>query len=431
MQTAHLYNFEGASFAFGLFWQPLTSQTGSERTKEIKSLANEMSFDLYMIHNGIMHSVGFAKADSNIRPGVFAGAAIISKTLEVKEKARDFIFVSKLNDGRWVYVAQREGAILPDGDRVLPSEDAARACLLEHMSLGDWPLIVAPAFWGIENSREMSFELDIVPRKKGGKLELHKWWRLLPLDRRRAALSMHSGKIIIAALVAIGLIGGGVYYKKKKAEEEARIAAEIAAQQRDATGAILPPEHPWKTRPLAADMMDACLTALAGQNLFPGNWTVSEVLCADGRLSIAWVPKPGGWIRHLQEIAPNVVVAMDGSSASVGVPLPSLTTGYDEAAPAENERLIEMYATAQQYGVVFSLTPVASAVPAVLPGQDPAAGAPPPDWKEIGWTATNVVFPEAVLSALDGNGFRLNAMKAAWRDGRFVWTMEGTQYVRL
>jgi hypothetical protein len=26
--------------------------------------------------------------------------------------------------------------------------------------------------------------------------------------------------------------------------------------------------------------------------------------------------------------------------------------------------------------------------------------------------------------------FRLSAMNAQWRDGQFVWTMEGSQYVR-
>ncbi len=430
--TPHLFTVDGATFALGLFWQPLSASGGSERAKEIVSLAGELSFDLHVIRNSITPCVGFAKSSQALRSGVMSAAALISKTLETEKQVRDFIFVSSLPDGKWAYVAQRDGAILPGADMALASEDAARATLLEHLSLGDWALIVAPAIWGVNGSVEMSFD-EAIPRKKNGKLRLHGWWRLLPVDRKRAVLALHSGKIAIAGVLALAVLGGGIYHKRvqaKKAEAAAQAAAEAAAGLRDESGAPLPPEHPWKSQPDAGDMMRACLDTLAGQRLFPGNWDINEIGCGEGRLTVSWRPRVGGWIKHLKEIEPTAVVAMDGSSASVSAELPALQTGRDEAVPAENDRLIAMYSTAQAYGVRFTLAPAtAPAAPPALPGQDPSA-APQPDWKEISWKAEGVDLPEVVLSALGGDGFRMKTMRAAWVGGKFVWTMEGTQYVQ-
>lgn len=422
----HVFTVDGASFALGLFWQPLSGGTPSERNKEVRALADELSFNLSVIRSTSMHCVGFAKSGAVLRPGVFSAAACVSKTLDVEDRVRDFIFVSSLPDGRWMYVAQRDGAILPDGDMAFASEDSARAHLLEHMSLGDWPKIIAPAIWGVRGSIERSFE-DILPRGKNGKIKVHKWWRLVPVDRKQAAISFHSGKAVVVVLVVASMVGGGLYYKKWKAEKEAAAAAAAAAMARDAAGVPLPPEHPWKSQPQARDLLAACMSTLSSQNLFPGNWDVAGIECADGRLVVSWVPRAGGWIRHLKEIEPAAMVAIDGSAASVSVGLPPLHAGLDEPAPIENDRLVAMYATSQTYGVPFVAQAATQAEVPVLPGQE---AAPAAQWKEIGWRAEGVSFPETVLAALDGPGFRMKSLRAKWQDGKFVWTMEGIQYVQ-
>lgn len=422
----HLFTIDGASFALGLFWQPLSGGTPSERSREVRALAEELSFDLSVIRSASMHCAGFAKSGQTFRPGVFSAAACVSKTLEVEERVRDFVFVSPLPDGSWMYVAQRDGAILPDGDIAFASEDAARARLLEHMSLGDWPKIIAPAIWGVRGAAERSFE-DILPRGKNGKIKIHKWWRLVPVNRRRAAISLHSGKLVIAGVLIAAMAGGAFFHKKWKAEKEAAAAA-AASIQRDETGVPLPPEHPWKSQPQARYFLAACMGTLSSQTLFPGNWDVSNVECREGTLVVSWVPRPGGWIKHLKEIAPTAMVAMDGSAASVSASLPQLPVGQDEPAPIENDRLVAMYSTAQAYGVPFAAAAAAPVAAPALPGQEVTA--PAQDWKEIGWRAEGVSFPEAVLAALDGPGFRMTSLRAKWQDGRFVWTMEGIQYVQ-
>lgn len=436
MADVYLFAVEGKTFALGLFWQPLSAATPAERHKEVGSLARELSFDLAVTRNSTTHCVGFAKTSQSVRAGVFSAAAIVSKTLEIEQRARDFIFVSPLPDGKWAYVAQKDGMILSDGDTVFASEDAARAHMLGHMSLGDWQVMIAPSIWGISNTTERNF-IELIPRKKNGKIRVHKWWRLMPVDRRRAVITAHAWKIVLLASTAAVAISGGVYYKKWKTERDAGLAAEAdAAAAKQATAVVQNgaddqagrPENPWKSQPLAGDMAKSCIAALAGQRLFPGNWDLSMIECAGGQLRISWKPRAGGWIKHLKEIVPSAEIAEDGSSASVVTALPELQTGYDEDAPMREERLIHMYSTAQLYGVTFGINDANPVTTLALPGQE--VQAPRALWREIKWTVDGAVFPGVVLAALDGPGFRMNSMRAKWVDGKFVWTMEGTQYVQ-
>ena len=136
------------------------------------------------------------------------------------------------------------------------------------------------------------------------------------------------------------------------------------------------------------------------------------------------MPNEGGWIKHLREIEPSAVIALDGSSASIQSSLPALAGGGDERVLSENERLVAMYSAAQAYGITF----VAANVD--IPPPMPGAQQPLPDWREISWQAHGVQFPDAVLAALDGPGFRMTSMVAKWSGGKFIWTMEGVQYVQ-
>lgn len=420
-ETTHLFTIEGEHFALGLFWQPLSGGTAADRKKELRTLAAELTYDLAVIRQSSMVCAGFANS-KKVKAKTFSAAAIVSKTLEMERDAKDFIFVSALPDGRWMYVAQRDGAILPDGDMVFSSEDAARSQLMEHMSLGDWGNLIAPDDWGVRGSTEKSFA-DLLPRKKNGKISTHNWWRLIPVKNSQAMLALHARKIVIgvAGVAAVGF--GGHFYQQWKARQDALAALRASMSVEQAP--VAPPEHPWKNQPQARDVLRSCIDTLAQQNLFPGNWGISGVECSGGALTISWKPKEGGWIKHLKEIVPDATIAMDGSTASVRASLPAMAVGLDEAVTTEGDRLVGMYSAAQTYGVKFTVSPAIAAP--TLPGQGNQI---PPDWREVGWQAQGVEFPEAVLVALDGPGFRMRSMHAEWKDGKFVWVMEGTQYVQ-
>lgn len=420
MKELHVFEVEGVSFAAGLFWQPLSSSNSSSRKKEIQSLSKELSYNLVVTRESDMFTAGFSDT-RHMKAGVFSAAAIISKGIEMEFGAKNFIFVAPIASGRWIYVVQRQ-SILPEGDLVFASEDAARAQFMEHMSVGDWEQVIVPNDWGVGQGIEKSFA-DFLPRTKKGKIKSFKWWRLMPVGAGISTqFSLHRGKILLGMAALSSLVVGDMYYKQwqeKKAAEEA-----LQAALRDQSGSLIPLEHPWKKAPLASDFLEACSTALAQQNLFPGNWSISNINCVGGSLSISWVPNEGGWIKHLREIEPSAVIALDGSSASIQSSLPALDGGGDERVLSENERLVAMYSAAQAYGITF----VAANVD--IPPPMPGAQQPLPDWREISWQAHGVQFPDAVLAALDGPGFRMTSMVAKWSGGKFIWTMKGVQYVQ-
>ncbi len=227
--VSHTFTVDGMIFISGLFWYPLAGTSQSERAQEIKSLAKEQDFDLYILRSTSTYYVGFAHSDGQARIGVSSAAAVVSKTLELESSAREFIFVSPLPDGHWMYVAQRDGVILPDADKCFPNEDAAKSRLLEDISLGDWSLIIAPDIWGVTGSIERDF-VDILPQSAQGKRQSHKWWKLSPVNPYDNIFA-HGKKILIGLVIVAVCLTGWAYYKKKldmEALEEARRLANLA-----------------------------------------------------------------------------------------------------------------------------------------------------------------------------------------------------------
>ncbi len=233
-------------------------------------------------------------------------------------------------------------------------------------------------------------------------------------------------------MIGIALIGGyyGLQYLKNYQREQAiaearRVAQQMQAQQR----AELPRPRPWGEMPAPLTAMQACLDTVAQVPLFPGNWDLSGITCSGGVAIIAWKPRGLGWIDHLRQVVPQAVISVDGSLASVTRPLPTLPNASDEDVASANERISEMYAQAQRYGVKFTAKPPTTSAPATLPGQG-GAKSEPKLWDEMGWKVDGATLPDVAIHALNGNGFRLRAMSAQWNAGQLVWTMEGSQYVR-
>lgn len=407
-------------FVSGLFWQPL-SGTASERTKETKRLAEEMKFDLAVWRTTTAPQVGLGSSSDGLKPGLFSAAAVISKTLEIETGARDFLCAVEIPGGRWLYVAQREGVILPNGD-VIGGEDEIRSRLLNDLSLGEWPLIYAPEHWGVRESTIERPFLDFLP-KKSGKNDYKKWWGLRPVD---PWLSLRSkpNKLIVPVVVIVFLIAAGLFayktHQEKKAAEQAQLDA-IAAQ-------VQPIEHPWKLQPAPHAFLAACTKTMQQvKTLWPGNWTPQTLTCINGSMNVLWKRQDYGWIKHLQAVEPNAMLAVDGETASLSIPL-TLPAGTDEALPKENDRVLAMYGAAQIYRFVVTIS--GAAAPVVMPGQEHVTPSQTQAWRELNWTAKGIMLPpDVILSALDGKGFRLKQAQAAFTGGLIIWNMEGTQYV--
>jgi hypothetical protein len=409
-------------FISGLFWQPLAGMTQQERNQEMKSLAREMDFDLYVVRTTSTHYAGFAHSRHDVRTGILSAAAVISKTLEMETSARDFIVVTQIPDGSWIYVAQRDGVVLPDGDKWFATDDDARIRLFEDISLGDWSLIIAPEEWGIPQSLQRTFE-QLLPKDDRGKRLMHKWWRLAPINRQ-IRLSKGGVKPSIAGLVLLGIIAGGVYYYHSEKEKKWLEASRMMPVRTQAP----PPVHPWKNKPLAPDMLRKCMAQFQTITLFPGNWEITNIKCANNILAVSWKAGKFGWIEHLRKIIPDAVITPERGTAFLSRPLEKLTIGLDEPVESDKARLYHMYAAAQRYG--FNLT---TSIIEPTPPPKPPLGSPPPqpnDWREIRWTVKSFAKPEDAIRALDGKGFRMDSMQATWDNGQLLWSLEGIQYVQ-
>lgn len=419
------FNIEGVTYIAGLFWQPLGGANSSDRKSEINSLSKEMNFDLHILTGNLNnYTVGFAKSNGVAKPGYVSIASVIAMSIEKETGSKDFLFSAQLPDGGWLLVCQRDGIILSDGDLVFPTEDGAKGRVLRDSRLIEWKTIICPADWGIKDSKEQSLS-DTLLRKANGKLIAPSNSKLKKIVNGGFVASNKVALLSIAGLALAGIYGYQYKLELDKKETERRQAEMLAAQQAAASD-VAPVNTPWKKKRLPTDLWNSCRQAMGTVHLFPGNWSLTNLHCSDTTLTITWAPKPGGWIKHLQEIEPRIVIAYDGASASLTVPLNDGQDFSDEALTDSNQRLLNMYAASQRYGVKFSAKPPPAPPPA-LPGQE---GAMTTQWGEISWKAEEVKFPEVVIKAFEGNGMRLNTMDAVWQNGSLIWTMEGIQYVK-
>ncbi len=419
----------GRVFVSGLFWQPISGFTPAARQMEIEKIAAEQSLDLFVIRTASIHQVGFGSVADGLRAGFLSVAAAIAKTIEIDGGVRNFLCAVEEPGGRWVYVAQREGVILHDGD-LLGTEDEIRSRMLADISLSEWGAIFAPGHWGIGEAVEKKL-LDFFPTKAPSKVAYKRWWALKHVKTTWRDVLRDYWRVGALCLLVVAVSVGYTQWQKYQLEQEAiRIAAEEAARAEAERRMVKQKEHPWKKIARARRFLEACDAAQAGiGTLWPGNWTFQNTTCADGALTVTWVRQEHGWVEHLQAILPKAVFSPDGASATLTVPV-ELPAGDDEMLPMTTPRKLKMYGVAQQYGlqIQFKAEPAARLR---LPGDPAPSEQPGSEWKELPWSiSTQGISPSAILPALDSNGFRVQQIRTIIVNGVMNWEMEGIQYVR-
>ncbi|MDO9550823.1 MAG: type 4b pilus protein PilO2 [Methanoregula sp.] len=409
-------NFEyskGRFFVSGLFWQPI-SAAPSDVKRESAKLAAELEFDLIVRRDGGTPQVGLCSSKTGAKAKMLSAAAMVAKTITAEGDHPNFICVTEVPGGKWLYVAQRDGVILPDGD-LIGGEDEIRSRVLQDRSISAWEVLYAPAHWGLSGSIDRTFESLIV--RNGAKLDFGRWCELAPVKKSYSQVILPLAGV--CALAALAFIGHSQW-------ESYKFKQNLAAQQNEAQ--TVKPEHPWKTQPRAMQFASACMGSLAKvRSFWPGNWTPIEATCSRGGLTVKWDRAPHGWIEHILLVEPEVIVANGGESASLVIPF-DLPQGEDESVPTLRKRTLEMHSIAQRYGIKLAIA--ASTPHSSLPGQRGAENVAAQDWSEITWEASGPLSPATTIAMLEGNGLRIKTIKASFNGGGFIWNIEGSQYVQ-
>ncbi len=418
--SSQTFEFGKRTFVSGLFWQPLPGSTARQRKAELQKMSVEQGFDLAVLRTSGVPQVGFGSLADGVKPGMLSVAAMVSKSLEMANRERSFLCAMPVPGGKWLYVAQREGVLLHDGD-LLGNEETVRERMMTDLSLTEWQTVFAPANWGIPDTMQRPFE-DLLP-KSGSKYSFKTWWEVRPI-RNTWLDFIQDNMALYAVLIAVaaGLTGYYLWDQWRVKKELEALAQQEAMEQ--ATREAAAADRPWKKQPRAPQFVAACDSAMRQVKTFwPGNWTPTGAICADRTLTVTWTRQEQGWLEHIREIEPRVEFSPDGNRATLNLPL-EMPPGEDETLPKESERRFALHSAAQHLGL--QLAQVDQQANAVL-GQPAVPGS----WTTMTWTITNAPLPPAtVISALDGGGFRITQLKLGFAGGMMTWTMEGTQYAQ-
>jgi hypothetical protein len=268
------------AFAAGLFWQPAPTAATAAREARIVASQAELGADLFCVRRRGVPQFGLAQVSQGHRPGMRALAAAVA---DCRPEA-SWVGVFPVPD-RWLYLAVRNGAIMPDGDLLFDREEAARDHLGQDLEPGEWKAVFAPSSWGIADSRPLDLVETISPLADARLRRVASRW-LWPL--------LWTALAAVAAAVVVCSLSAG------PAEKSSQVPVAPAP----------PPPPPWQTQPPPVAVIAFCAKAIEEAPVVPGFELETASCAASG--GTATYHRQGGtmaWAPNLAQVtAPDRLV---------------------------------------------------------------------------------------------------------------------------
>jgi len=425
MSTVSFFDFKGLHFVAGLIWQSFPQ----DATKaHISQLAKEIDCDMMVCRNdpSLQYGFGSSEQDDGFKSLSFSAAAILSKSMDMEGAPGNVLAAFELPDGRFMLYAHRSHAILPLNGDMIGSEDEIYAAFNNQLS-GGWDNLIAPSEWGIQSAVFRDFS-SFVP-SKNGKVIVHKWWALCPVDEKSKAASYAPWAALIAAALFALFYGYSQYENNQLKQKEAiRLALENVQREKDHIAlakniANQAPRHPWVSMPIPGEMVRSCESALHSIPFSPLGWVLKSFSCTPESFSASYARQVSTSI-ELKRAYPEFAISADGESAAIGGVLKIECCGNPEDIIEKKDAYFQLVSFYQRFQLKSKIDEVAQPVAAQVNGVNMAQ----PDWTTYKWAIDVAGSPLSMISAIGIPGIRIEKMSFLPSTGG--WSIEGDLYAK-
>lgn len=424
----------GKQFASGLFWQPLTRPRAY--MKEAREIGKREGMDIVAIRHSTIMQAGFVAKNQGVLKGMYSMAASLAGKL-----GSSWLGVFELDDGRYVFVAVNDGAIVPGCDMV-GDRDEVRDKLSYVYGLFTWDKVYVPADFDY-GGETVDIKTLLSPGNLKGEYRL-----------KQLTFGLTRRELIVGSIVAIAATVAVFGYSQWKTEQERRIReeriradqirqqqlAELNAKAKREQG-VKALEHPWSKLPSPEEFVKGCGDAINAVPLTLRGWIVAAVKC-DGRAVDATYERGenatvNDFLAAARErFGADPDVADGGDKSNVRAVDLKLGYGGDDPLLPMAATLANFASHFQAIGIKPTLKPKAEEVskPQALPGQEPvqAVVEQVKDWKTVEFSFDTEYAPETLMAGLDGTGMRFTELSVglAKDAATLTWHVAGEIYAK-
>lgn len=437
-------------YVANMAWRSI--ENPSQAFKEARELAKREQMNLVMVYEGFTKQAGLVDAPNNkfrLYEGAYSLAAVLANFL-----GESWLGVFSLDDGNYLLVAVKDGAIIPGFDLV-GNPQQIREKALSIRRAHKWADIYVPEDDDIlkQEFSELSAQGDDL----AAMLEQAKHQRSHRLAHANARFggALKPSTIFLVCLV-LALGAGGVYYLQvlKPADDKfaqlrlAQNALELNAQKANALKevgeAAIRPD--WIDKPETIALLDNCLNELVRLPAHVIDWMLKSVDCRATAIVGNYERKTGG--ATMEQVA-SVIKAysinnVQSHKAVVGFKLQAPPARQDGESVQDDIRWMRRWVSYFQAFEIsksaqLDITPRPHPKPPPpkaswvrLLGQEKAQ-VTPPWWLTYEWEIKLVgLDPKQVLEALPQKGVVLHSAVATYepKESQFKWVLKGQANTR-